>query len=95
MNRSTTAATVKSGICVWPAHNSSLYHCRKRRDHIKGSFTTLRDQVPQLAGEKASRSLILTAARDFISQVQTSNSTLEVEVWKGECLCTTNCGGGG
>jgi hypothetical protein len=68
------------------------HYFRKRRDHIKGSFTTLRDQVPQLAGEKASRALILTAARDFISQVQSSNLTLEVEVclWHhygafGEC----------
>lgn len=59
-------------------HHNALE--RKRRDHIKGSFTALRDQVPQLNGEKASRALILNAARDFITQVQGTNQTLETEV---------------
>lgn len=32
------------------AHHNALE--RKRRDHIKESFTSLRDSVPQLHGEK-------------------------------------------
>lgn len=32
------------------AHHNALE--RKRRDHIKGSFTDLRDVVPSLKGEK-------------------------------------------
>ncbi|CAF4556481.1 unnamed protein product, partial [Didymodactylos carnosus] len=35
------------------AHHNALE--RKRRDHIKGSFSDLRDAVPSLKGEKASR----------------------------------------
>lgn len=34
------------------AHHNALE--RKRRDHIKDSFTSLRDSVPSLQGEKVS-----------------------------------------
>jgi hypothetical protein len=34
------------------AHHNALE--RKRRDHIKDSFTVLRDSVPSLNGEKVS-----------------------------------------
>lgn len=66
-------------ICIKLKRSYFMYS--KRRDHIKGSFTALRDQVPQLSGEKASRATILNAARDFIQQVQGSNHSLEVEVY--------------
>ncbi|KAB5540097.1 hypothetical protein PHYPO_G00097420 [Pangasianodon hypophthalmus] len=39
------------------AHHNALE--RKRRDHIKDSFHSLRDSVPALQGEKASRAQIL------------------------------------
>ena len=40
----------------------------------------LRDQVPMLNKEKASRAAILNTARDFIHQMRTTNCTIEVEV---------------
>uniref|UniRef100_A0A8C5QLX3 Protein max n=1 Tax=Leptobrachium leishanense TaxID=445787 RepID=A0A8C5QLX3_9ANUR len=39
---------------------------RKRRDHIKGSIHSLRDSVPSLQGEKASRAQILDKATEYI-----------------------------
>lgn len=39
------------------AHHNALE--RKRRDHIKDSFSSLRDSVPALHGEKVVRNLIV------------------------------------
>ncbi|CAF5087166.1 unnamed protein product, partial [Rotaria sp. Silwood1] len=46
------------------AHHNALE--RKRRDHIKGSFSDLRDVIPSLKGEKASRAHVLKAATEYI-----------------------------
>ncbi|CAF0734150.1 unnamed protein product [Adineta steineri] len=53
------------------AHHNALE--RKRRDHIKGSFSDLRDVIPSLKGEKASRAHVLKAATDFIRNMKTKN----------------------
>ena len=47
---------------------------RKRRDHIKDSFSVLRDSIPSLQGEKASRAQILNKATEFIKQMRQKNS---------------------
>ncbi|XP_011157138.1 protein max [Solenopsis invicta] len=48
------------------AHHNALE--RKRRDHIKDSFSSLRDVVPALQGEKvASRAQILKKAAEYIN----------------------------
>ncbi|GAB6021772.1 hypothetical protein CHUAL_004350 [Chamberlinius hualienensis] len=48
------------------AHHNALE--RKRRDHIKDSFSGLRDAIPALQGEKvASRAQILKRAVEYIS----------------------------
>eukprot|EP01134_Creolimax_fragrantissima_P003035 CFRG3035T1 len=60
------------------AHHNALE--RKRRDHIKESFTSLRDQVPQLSGEKSSRAAILNSARDYINGLKNKNGEIETEV---------------
>ncbi|KNC78325.1 hypothetical protein SARC_09238 [Sphaeroforma arctica JP610] len=60
------------------AHHNALE--RKRRDHIKESFTSLRDQVPQLNGEKSSRAAILNSARDYITVLKGTNGQVEAEV---------------
>lgn len=44
------------------AHHNALE--RKRRDHIKDSFTSLRDSVPSLQGEKVVSSLCPVAQTD-------------------------------
>ncbi|XP_011189066.1 protein max [Zeugodacus cucurbitae] len=46
------------------AHHNALE--RKRRDHIKESFTSLREAVPTLKGEKASRAQILKKTTECI-----------------------------
>ncbi|CAF3904062.1 unnamed protein product [Rotaria magnacalcarata] len=51
------------------AHHNALE--RKRRDHIKGSFSDLRDVIPSLKGEKASRAHVLKAATDYIRNMKT------------------------
>lgn len=43
------------------AHHNALE--RKRRDHIEESFHSLRDSIPSLQGEKASRAQIVDKAR--------------------------------
>ncbi|RWS30973.1 protein max-like protein [Leptotrombidium deliense] len=58
------------------AHHNALE--RKRRDHIKDSFTSLRDSVPSLHGEKvkpykASRAQILKKAAEYIQQMRRKN----------------------
>ncbi|CAF3309610.1 unnamed protein product [Rotaria socialis] len=50
------------------AHHNALE--RKRRDHIKGSFNDLRDVIPVLKGEKASRAHILKSATDYIQSLK-------------------------
>ncbi|XP_055311002.1 protein max isoform X2 [Sitodiplosis mosellana] len=54
------------------AHHNALE--RKRRDHIKDSFTALRDAVPSLQGEKvASRAQILKKAAEYITFMKRKN----------------------
>eukprot|EP00035_Acanthoeca_spectabilis_P034268 m.28064 g.28064 ORF g.28064 m.28064 type:complete len:156 (-) comp6498_c0_seq1:165-632(-) len=53
------------------AHHNALE--RKRRDHIKDSFTVLRDSIPSLTGEKSSRAQILNKATDFIVHMRKKN----------------------
>lgn len=56
------------------AHHNALE--RKRRDHIKDSFSSLRDSVPFLQGEKvASRAQILKKAADYIQFMRRKNAT--------------------
>ena len=48
---------------------------RKRRDHIKESFTGLRDAVPTMHhGDKSSRAQILKKASDYISSMRKKNA---------------------
>ncbi|XP_070378235.1 protein max-like isoform X4 [Dermacentor albipictus] len=54
------------------AHHNALE--RRRRDHIKFSFTSLRDAVPSLQGEKASRAQILKKAADYIQSMRRKNT---------------------
>eukprot|EP00053_Salpingoeca_punica_P004947 m.51778 g.51778 ORF g.51778 m.51778 type:complete len:127 (+) comp13021_c0_seq2:357-737(+) len=62
------------------AHHNALE--RKRRDHIKDSFTVLRDAIPSLSGEKvtASRAQILNRATDFIQQMKKRNAAHAAEM---------------
>ncbi|CAF0782787.1 unnamed protein product [Rotaria sordida] len=53
------------------AHHNALE--RKRRDHIKGSFSDLRDVIPSLKGEKASRAHVLKAATEYIRNIKSKN----------------------
>lgn len=56
------------------AHHNALE--RKRRDHIKDSFSSLRDSVPSLQGEKvASRAQILKKAADYIQYMRRKNAS--------------------
>ncbi|EEB13038.1 protein max, putative [Pediculus humanus corporis] len=55
------------------AHHNALE--RKRRDHIKDSFSSLRDSVPALHGEKvASRAQILKKAAEYIQYMRKKNT---------------------
>lgn len=60
------------------AHHNALE--RKRRDHIKDSFSTLRDAVPALSGEKASRAQILNKATDYIQYMRKRNAAHQLEM---------------
>lgn len=61
------------------AHHNALE--RKRRDHIKDSFTSLRDSVPSLQGEKvASRAQILKKAADYIQFMRRKNSAHQQDI---------------
>ncbi|UJR31634.1 hypothetical protein I4U23_019116 [Adineta vaga] len=53
------------------AHHNALE--RKRRDHIKESFSDLRDVIPSLKGEKASRAHVLKAATEYIRTIKVKN----------------------
>ncbi|PSN35884.1 Protein max [Blattella germanica] len=61
------------------AHHNALE--RKRRDHIKDSFTSLRESVPALQGEKVvSRALILKKAADYIQFMRRKNSAHQQDI---------------
>ncbi|XP_054260609.1 protein max-like isoform X1 [Macrosteles quadrilineatus] len=76
------------------AHHNALE--RKRRDHIKDSFSSLRDSVPSLQGEKvvrnclvvpslqgekgASRAQILKKAADYIQFMRRKNSAHQQDI---------------
>lgn len=53
------------------AHHNALE--RKRRDHIKDSFSMLRDALPFFQGDKASRAQILKKAADYITTMRRKN----------------------
>jgi len=58
------------------AHHNALE--RKRRDHIKDSFTGLKDAIPALQsrqGEKSSRAQILKKASEYIAFMRRKNSS--------------------
>lgn len=61
------------------AHHNALE--RKRRDHIKDSFTSLRDSVPSLQGEKvASRAQILKKAAEYIQFMRRKNHSHQQDI---------------
>lgn len=62
------------------AHHNALE--RKRRDHIKDSFTSLRDSVPSLQGEKvhASRAQILKKAAEYITFMRRKNQSHQQDI---------------
>lgn len=53
---------------------------RKRRDLIKESFSKLRDVVPTLTNERASRAQILKRAADFIQLTHQRNETTKADI---------------
>ncbi|XP_075160055.1 MYC associated factor X isoform X2 [Haematobia irritans] len=79
------------------AHHNALE--RKRRDHIKESFTSLREAVPSLKGEKASRAQILKKTTECIQimrrkiqanqkdveDIKKQNAVLEAQIRMLEC----------
>lgn len=60
------------------AHHNALE--RKRRDHIKDSFSSLRDAVPALNGEKASRAQILKKAAEYIMFMRKKNTSHQQDI---------------
>lgn len=62
------------------AHHNALE--RKRRDHIKESFTSLRDSVPSLQGEKVnvSRAQILKKASDYMTYMRRKNHSHQEDI---------------
>ncbi|XP_034940825.1 protein max isoform X2 [Chelonus insularis] len=61
------------------AHHNALE--RKRRDHIKDSFSSLRDTVPALQGEKvASRAQILKKAAEYIQFMRRKNASHQQDI---------------
>ncbi|KAK9709337.1 Helix-loop-helix DNA-binding domain [Popillia japonica] len=61
------------------AHHNALE--RKRRDHIKDSFSSLRDSVPELNGEKvASRAQILKKAAEYIQTMRRKNNSHQQDI---------------
>ncbi|KAK7488351.1 hypothetical protein BaRGS_00020325 [Batillaria attramentaria] len=60
------------------AHHNALE--RKRRDHIKDSFHSLRDSVPSLQGEKVSRAQILKKAADYITFMRHKNQSHQQDI---------------
>ena len=78
------------------AHHNALE--RRRRDHIKESFSRLRESVPTLRGEKMSRAQVLRKASEYIlhmrrryqlfqgdiDQLKHQNDSLEDEIRRVE-----------
>ncbi|CAF1336944.1 unnamed protein product [Adineta ricciae] len=60
------------------AHHNALE--RKRRDHIKGSFGDLRDVIPSLKGEKASRAHVLKSATEYIRTIKSKNQSNQTSI---------------
>lgn len=64
------------------AHHNALE--RKRRDHIKDSFHTLRDAIPNIKGEKinikTSRAQILKAATEYIRFMRSKNTDYQKDI---------------
>lgn len=54
------------------AHHNALE--RKRRDHIKESFSGLRDAIPTMQGDKSSRAQILKKASEYIGFMREKNA---------------------
>lgn len=53
---------------------------RRRRDLIKDSFSKLRDAVPSLSGEKASRAQILKKAAEYIQVMRKKNQSNQADI---------------
>ncbi|EDQ88185.1 uncharacterized protein MONBRDRAFT_44311, partial [Monosiga brevicollis MX1] len=71
----------RSGKADKRAHHNALE--RKRRDHIKDSFTMLRDTIPSINGEKqvqVSRAQILNKATDYIQYMRKRNQAHQAEM---------------
>lgn len=67
------------------AHHNALE--RKRRDHIKDSFTGLRDAIPTMrGGDKSSRAQILKKASEYIQVMLNFASTDFPEGYFHSCL---------
>eukprot|EP00095_Tigriopus_kingsejongensis_P007841 maker-scaffold62_size438377-snap-gene-0.13 protein:Tk07841 transcript:maker-scaffold62_size438377-snap-gene-0.13-mRNA-1 annotation:"protein max-like isoform 1" len=60
------------------AHHNALE--RKRRDHIKESFSGLRDAIPTMQGDKSSRAQILKKASEYISFMRDKNHIHQSEI---------------
>ncbi|GBM20820.1 Protein max [Araneus ventricosus] len=62
------------------AHHNALE--RKRRDHIKDSFSNLRDSLPAFQGDKvrASRAQILKKAADYIQSMRRKNISHQQDI---------------
>ncbi|XP_055946178.1 protein max-like isoform X2 [Argiope bruennichi] len=62
------------------AHHNALE--RKRRDHIKDSFSNLRDSLPAFQGDKvrASRAQILKKAADYIQSMRRKNLSHQQDI---------------
>jgi len=60
------------------AHHNALE--RKRRDHIKESFIGLRDCLPSMKREKASRAQILKQATDYIQFMTKKNGSIQKDI---------------
>ncbi|XP_077994371.1 protein max-like isoform X4 [Glandiceps talaboti] len=60
------------------AHHNALE--RKRRDHIKDSFNGLKESVPTLQGEKASRAQILNKATEYIQFMRRKNNAHQNDI---------------
>ncbi|KAH8408048.1 hypothetical protein KR222_002202 [Zaprionus bogoriensis] len=60
------------------AHHNALE--RRRRDHIKESFTNLREAVPTLKGEKASRAQILKKTTECIQTLRRKINESEKDI---------------
>uniref|UniRef100_A0ABK0M2W3 Protein max n=1 Tax=Rattus norvegicus TaxID=10116 RepID=A0ABK0M2W3_RAT len=78
IRRSRTTSLSYPGAADKRAHHNALE--RKRRDHIKDSFHSLRDSVPSLQGEKASRAQILDKATEYIQYMRRKNHTHQQDI---------------